>query len=82
MNDYQQLKALHHSLPAFAPIIPTSFLPYLAAFTLIPTFALAFYFSTLPKRTLPIWEATVATVASVFGGFGIVALFCSAGVYV
>ncbi|KAF8809383.1 hypothetical protein BYT27DRAFT_6517343 [Phlegmacium glaucopus] len=82
MDDYQQLKALHYSLPAFTPVISTSLLPTLTAALLIPTFALAFYFSTLPKHTVPIWETTVASIASIFGGFGVVVLFCSVGVYV
>jgi len=82
MDNYEQLKALHYSLPAFAPVIPTALLPYLTATLLIPTFALAFYFSTIPKHTVPIWETAVASVASILGGFGVVALFCSVGVYV
>jgi len=36
----------------------------------------------LPKDTLPIREAAVASTASVLAGFGVVALFCSVGVYV
>jgi hypothetical protein len=91
-------KALHYSLPAFAPIIPTNLLPYLTAALLIPTFALAFYFSTyvptlissnlshvlysIPKHTVPIWETAVASITSILGSFGVVALFCSVGVYV
>ncbi|KAF8961013.1 hypothetical protein BDZ97DRAFT_1830885 [Flammula alnicola] len=82
MDEYQHLKALHHSLPAFSPIVPTSFLPFLAALFLLPTFALAFYFSTLPKDKLALREPLVAILASTLGGFGVVALFCSAGVYV
>ncbi|KAF9552992.1 hypothetical protein CPC08DRAFT_646205, partial [Agrocybe pediades] len=75
-------QALHHELPAFAPTVPTSLLPFLAAFSLLPTFALAFYFSTLPKDKFTLKEPLVATLASILGGFGVVALFCSAGVYV
>lgn len=113
MDDYQHVKvrssssicmvahlpqALHHSLPAFSPIVPTSLLPFVAALFLLPTFALAFYFSTyvvhsspvhnltdhpsLPKDKLSIREPLVALLASTLGGFGIVALFCSVGVYV
>ncbi|KDR68673.1 hypothetical protein GALMADRAFT_256450 [Galerina marginata CBS 339.88] len=74
-------KALHHSLPAFSPIVPTALLPFVAALFLLPTFALAFYFSTLPKDRLAVREPLVALLASTLGGFGIVALFCSAGVY-
>lgn len=36
----------------------------------------------LPKDTLPVREAAVASLASLLGGFGVVALFCTAGVYV
>ncbi|KAG6810365.1 hypothetical protein H0H92_012173 [Tricholoma furcatifolium] len=74
--------SLHATLPPFAPIIPVALLPYIAAILLASTFALAFYFSTLPKDTVPIRETAVAATASVLAGFGVVALFCSAGVYV
>ncbi|KAG6820221.1 hypothetical protein H0H93_003722 [Arthromyces matolae] len=57
-------------------------LPYIAALLLASTFALAFYFSTLPKDTIPVRETVVASTASVLAGFGVVALFCSVGVYV
>lgn len=40
------------------------------------------YLNSLPKDTVPVREAAVATTASVLGGLGVVALFCSAGVYV
>jgi len=79
---YDQLKLLHAALPPFKPIIPTAVLPYLAFFTLISTFALAFTFSTLPTPAIPVKETGVAALASVLAGFGIVALFCSVGVYV
>ena len=36
----------------------------------------------LPKATVPVHELLVATTASILGGFGVVALFCSVGVYV
>ena len=36
----------------------------------------------LSKDTIPIREIGVALTASVLGGFGVVALFCAAGVYV
>lgn len=36
----------------------------------------------LPKDNVPIRETTVATTASLLGGFGVVALFCTMGVYV
>jgi hypothetical protein len=82
MDKYEAVQALHRSLPPFSPYIPVALLPYFALILLSLTFALTFYFSTLPKDTLPIRETTVATTASILGGFGVVALFCSAGVYV
>ncbi|KAG5720298.1 hypothetical protein E4T56_gene2025 [Termitomyces sp. T112] len=75
-------KALHASLPPFSPIVPVVLLPYIAAILLASTFGLAFYFSTLPKDTIPAREAAVALTASILAGFGVVALFCSVGVYV
>ncbi|QRV76891.1 hypothetical protein RhiJN_19736 [Ceratobasidium sp. AG-Ba] len=45
-QDYATVKALHESLPAFAPLIPTAALPYIAFVLLTSTFALGFYFST------------------------------------
>ncbi|KAF8060882.1 hypothetical protein FPV67DRAFT_1673715 [Lyophyllum atratum] len=75
-------QALHAALPPFSPIVPVALLPYLAALLLSSTFVLAFYFTTLPKSTIPIRETAVASTASILAGFGVVALFCSAGVYV
>ncbi|KAF7964490.1 hypothetical protein HWV62_6979 [Athelia sp. TMB] len=92
MDSYESIQALHKALPPFAPYIPVALLPYFALVLLSSTFALAFYFSTrvfdmhlwnrMPKDTLPIRETAVATTASVLAGFGVVALFNSAGVYV
>jgi len=79
-TDYASIKALHKTLPPFQPIIPVSLLPYLAFILLTLTFGLAFYFSTLPKGMVK--ESTVAVLASVLGGFGTVAMFCTVGVYV
>ncbi|KAG6852558.1 hypothetical protein C0991_010930 [Blastosporella zonata] len=79
---YHSTQALHAALPSFAPIIPTALLPYIAAILLTSTFVLAFYFTTLPKDTVPTRETAVASTASLLAGFGVVALFCSAGVYV
>jgi len=79
---YLAVQASHASLPAFSPAIPTSLLTYLAFFLLTFSFLLTFYFSTLPKNILAFREVTVATLASVLAGFGVVALFCSVGVYV
>ncbi|KAF5377287.1 hypothetical protein D9615_006465 [Tricholomella constricta] len=82
MSTYASTRALHTALPPFQPLLPVALLPYLAALLLASTFALAFYFSTLPRDTIPIRETAVASTASVLAGFGVVALFCSAGVYV
>ncbi|TFK38637.1 hypothetical protein BDQ12DRAFT_683097 [Crucibulum laeve] len=82
MSDYDAVQALYRSLPSFSPIIPVALLPFLALILLASTFVLAFYFSTLPKDTLPIRETAVASTASILGGFGVVALFCTVGVYV
>ncbi|KAJ7743792.1 hypothetical protein B0H16DRAFT_1560622 [Mycena metata] len=82
MSDYQSLKSLYTTSPAFAPLVPVGLLPYLAFALLFLTFILAFYVSTLPKATVPIRETAVSSVASLLGGFGVVALFCTVGVYV
>ncbi|KAH7884095.1 hypothetical protein F5I97DRAFT_1938696 [Phlebopus sp. FC_14] len=82
MDNYDTIQALHKSLPPFSPYVSASLLPYIAFVLLTSTFVLAFYFSTLPKDKIPIREAVVATLASVLGGFGVVALFCSVGVNV
>ena len=37
---------------------------------------------SLPKEKIPARELAVASAASLLGGFGVVALFCSVGVYV
>lgn len=79
--DYETIQTLHNFLPPFSPYVSTSLLPFIALVLLSSTFALAFYFSTLPK-TAPVRELGVALLASVLGGFGVVALFCSVGVYV
>ncbi|KAI0668600.1 hypothetical protein C8Q78DRAFT_1045098 [Trametes maxima] len=82
MADYASIQALHKSAPAFSPFVPVALLPYLAFILLGATFALAFYFSTLPKEKIPARELAVASTASLLGGFGVVAMFCTAGVYV
>ncbi|PAV21693.1 hypothetical protein PNOK_0165000 [Pyrrhoderma noxium] len=82
LEQYARIQKLHKALPAFSPYISVNSLPYLAFLLLAATFTLAFYFSTLPKTTLPARELAVASLASALGGFGIVALFCSVGVYV
>ncbi|RPD59477.1 hypothetical protein L227DRAFT_576296 [Lentinus tigrinus ALCF2SS1-6] len=82
MADYLSVQALHKATPAFSPAVPVALLPYLAFVLLSATFALAFYFSTLPKEKIPAHELAVASAASLLGGFGVVALFCSVGVYV
>lgn len=79
-SDYDSVAALHRNIPAFTPAVPVALLPYLAFVLLAATFGLAFYFSTLSKS--PVRELGVASAASLLGGFGVVALFCSVGVYV
>ncbi|KAI0358867.1 hypothetical protein OH77DRAFT_1493860 [Trametes cingulata] len=82
MSDYSAVQALHRSAPSFSPYIPVGLLPYIAFLLLGATFALAFYFSTLPKEKIPARELAVASTASLLGGFGVVAMFCTVGVYV
>ena len=41
-----------------------------------------FFPHSLPKDKIPIREGAVASLASILGGFGVVALFCSVGVNV
>ncbi|EPS99671.1 hypothetical protein FOMPIDRAFT_88609 [Fomitopsis schrenkii] len=82
MSQHSAVAARLQTLPSFSPYVPVGLLPYIAFILLATTFVLAFYFSTLPKDKLPIREASVASLASVLGGFGVVALFCTAGVYV
>ncbi|KAI0089944.1 hypothetical protein BDY19DRAFT_941599 [Irpex rosettiformis] len=82
MASYESIAALHKNIPAFSPYIPVAVLPYLAFILLSVTFGLTFYFSTIPKSTFPVHEVSVASLASILGGFGVVALFCSVGVYV
>ncbi|KLO11267.1 hypothetical protein SCHPADRAFT_831354, partial [Schizopora paradoxa] len=79
---YFALQSAHKSLPAFSPYISAGLLPYLAFAFLAGTFTLAFYFSTLPKNASAMREVGIASVASALAGFGVVALFCSVGVYV
>lgn len=82
MADYQAVHALHRTLPSFSPSVPVGLLPYLAFLLLAATFVLAFYFSTLPTDKVPIREVAVASLASILAGFGVVAMFCTVGVYV
>ncbi|KAF8329090.1 uncharacterized protein EI90DRAFT_2973895, partial [Cantharellus anzutake] len=77
-----QIQALHVSLTPFAPAISVKLLPYLAFVLLTASFLLAFYFTTIPKDLLTFREITVALWASILAGFGVIALFSSAGVYV
>ncbi|WWC91292.1 uncharacterized protein L201_006235 [Kwoniella dendrophila CBS 6074] len=79
---YASIKALHSSLPAFQPPISISFLPSIALISLLAFFALTFLFTTLPRSKVPIAELSTALIASALAGGGIVALFCTLGVYV
>ncbi|KAJ7652155.1 hypothetical protein DFH06DRAFT_995596, partial [Mycena polygramma] len=76
------VQSLYTSSPAFQPLVPVGLLPYIAFILLFLTFTLAFYVSTLPKSTIPVRETAVVSLASVLGGFGVVTLFCTVGVYV
>ncbi|PVF96271.1 hypothetical protein CPB86DRAFT_807824 [Serendipita vermifera] len=78
---YSSIQALHASLPPFSPIIPTSLIPFIAWSLLLSSFGLGFYFTTLPKSSIPATELLIAIVASLLGGLGTVAMFCNLGVY-
>ncbi|EPQ29351.1 uncharacterized protein PFL1_03106 [Pseudozyma flocculosa PF-1] len=82
MRSHQELAALHAAAPSFVPSIPVTSLPYIAFILLASAFLSAFYFTTLPKRSLTPTEVTVALLASLEVGFGVVALFNAVGVYV
>ncbi|WVW79261.1 hypothetical protein I302_101228 [Kwoniella bestiolae CBS 10118] len=79
---YASIKTLHSSLPSFQPPISTSLLPSTSLVFLLAFFALTFIFTTLPKSKVPLPEITTALVASALAGGGVVALFCTLGVYV
>ncbi|WWD21107.1 hypothetical protein CI109_105588 [Kwoniella shandongensis] len=81
-DSYASIKKLHTSLPAFQPPISTSALPTIAFLSLLGFFVLTFLFTTLPKSRLPIPELGTALFASALAGGGVVALFCTLGVYV
>ncbi|KIM32959.1 hypothetical protein M408DRAFT_14531 [Serendipita vermifera MAFF 305830] len=81
MASYSSLQSLHESLPPFSPLIPTSLIPIIAWSLLLSSFGLGFYFTTLPKQSVPVTELLIAIVASILGGFGTVAMFCTVGVY-
>ncbi|RXK34907.1 hypothetical protein M231_07841 [Tremella mesenterica] len=49
---------------------------------LVGFFVLAFIFTTLPKSKNPLPELSTALIASLFAGGGVIALFCTLGVYV
>ncbi|WVQ81354.1 hypothetical protein IAT38_003477 [Cryptococcus sp. DSM 104549] len=79
---YSEAKALHSSLPAFEPPVPTSSLPTIALVGLLGFFLLTFIFTALPTSRFPIQELSTAAIASLLAGGGVVALFCTVGVYV
>ncbi|OCF31404.1 hypothetical protein I316_07009 [Kwoniella heveanensis BCC8398] len=81
-ESYASIKALHASLPSFQPPISTSALPTISLITMLAFFALTFLFTTLPKSRVPIAELGTALLASALAGGGVVALFCTLGVYV
>ena len=95
-NKQQALHKNIPSFSPYIPVafLPYLAFPLLAA-TFVLTFYFSTYVPTLlhtttttkhcccriPKSTLPVHELLVASLASVLGGFGVVALFCSVGVY-
>ncbi|KIR26702.1 hypothetical protein I307_02051 [Cryptococcus deuterogattii 99/473] len=81
-SSYTSVKSLHNSLPSFHPRIPVSALPSIAFLSLLGFFGLTFMFTTLSKSRLPFTEIATVFVASSLAGMGIVALFCTVGVYV
>ncbi|KAK0552727.1 hypothetical protein OC846_002790 [Tilletia horrida] len=64
----------------FRPSIPTASLPYIAFVLISLTFALTFYYTTLPKQRYTAAEFLTTVVASLSAGFGTVALFNAVGV--
>ncbi|RSH79395.1 uncharacterized protein EHS24_001441 [Apiotrichum porosum] len=82
MEGYTQVKVLHSGLPAYAPLVPTSALPTIAFVSLCAAFALTFTLTTLHKSSIPVVELVTALVAAALAGGGVVALFCTVGVYV
>ncbi|KAK4687517.1 hypothetical protein P7C73_g2592, partial [Tremellales sp. Uapishka_1] len=81
-DTYSSIKALYPTLPSYSPPVPVSALPTLALLTLAAVFALTFIFTTLPASRNPVPELGTALVASLLAGGGVVALFCTVGVYV
>ena len=80
----QQLSS--HLSPGHSFSPPSLLLSTLLRTYLIParhvTFSSCFLPTSLPKKGLPLKETAVALVASILGGFGTVAMFCTLGVYV
>jgi len=81
-QDYDVVSKLYATLPPYSTTLSPVFLPYIAFILLLSTFTLGFYFTTLPKDSLPVRELSVASLASILAGFGVVSLFCAAGVNV
>ncbi|ORX39061.1 hypothetical protein BD324DRAFT_679564 [Kockovaella imperatae] len=82
VDSYASVKSLHASLPPFSPLISVDMLPYIALICISAFFVLTFTFSTLPKSRNPLPELGTGLLASGLAGIGIVALFCTVGVYV
>lgn len=72
----------HTSLPSYFPprLAWHSISPRMSIHTDSDTHNQSIY--RLPKNTIPARETAVASIASILAGFGVVALFCSVGVYV
>jgi len=79
---YVQLQSVFRSSPVFAPPIPLSLLPYLSTIFLFLAFVMGFYSTTIKSKGVSAKELAVAALASLFAGFGTVALFASSGVII
>ncbi|GHJ88301.1 hypothetical protein NliqN6_4703 [Naganishia liquefaciens] len=79
MSTYTELKNLFESSPAFQPPLPVSLLPVIATVSLSAAFALTFMFTTTSK---PSGELLTSLAASALTSIGVVAVFCTVGVYV
>ncbi|KAI5475165.1 hypothetical protein MNV49_001852 [Pseudohyphozyma bogoriensis] len=79
MSTYSQVLAEHSSLPAYTPLLPTSSLSSIAFLSLVSSFCLSCYFSTLKSKGVPVHELAVGGAASFTGAVGLIAAFCAIG---
>ncbi|KAL1408167.1 hypothetical protein Q8F55_004971 [Vanrija albida] len=82
MASYTSVKALYAELPAYQPLVSTTALPAIAFFFLTLSFLLTFFLTTLKTTSIPVTEVGTALAAAFLAGGGVVALFCTVGVYV